>query len=143
MGRECQGRATGSRGVPVPYFRRPLMFVRSLLKALLLGSIVVAFVGCTSSQVDSITVTPATQSLAAGKTIQLTAMALVGHAGHPSQNVTNSVSWSSSDTSVATISSTGVATGLSSGSTTITASTSGFGGLISGTATITVTGGGG
>ena len=119
------------------------MLPRTLLKALFLASFVISFIGCSSNQVDSITVTPGTQSVVAGKTVQYTAMALVGHAGHPPQNVTNSVTWSSSDTSVATISSTGLATGTGPGSATITASTTGFGGQISGTASITVTGGGG
>lgn len=119
------------------------MFPRSFFKALLLASLVVTFVGCASNQVDSITVTPGTQSIAAGKTVQFTAMALVGHAGHPPQNVTNSVTWTSSDTSVATIDATGMATGVGAGSTTITASTNGFGGNISATATLAVSGGGG
>jgi len=119
------------------------MLPRTLLKAVLVASLVVPFVGCSSNQVDSIAVTPGTQSLASGKTAQFTAMALVGHAGHPPQNVTNSVTWTSSDTTVATISAGGLATGVGAGTATITASTTGFGGLISGTATLTVIGGGG
>jgi uncharacterized protein YjdB len=122
---------------------KTFMLPRNLLKALFLASFVIPFIGCSSSQVDSIAVTPGTQSVATGKTVQYTATAVVGHAGHPSQNVTNSVTWSSSDTSIATVSSTGVATGVGAGSATITASSNGFGGLISGTATLTVTGGGG
>ena len=87
------------------------MFVRSLLKFVLVAGVVIPFVGCGTSQVDTIQVTPGTQSLAAGKTAQYTATATVGHAGHAAQNVTNSVTWSSSDSTVATVSSTGLATG--------------------------------
>ena len=117
--------------------------LRALLSLLLILPLVVPFVGCVSSQVDSVTVTPATQTLAAGATVQFTAMALIGHAGHPAQNVTSTVTWTSSSPSVATISAAGVATGVSAGTTTITANTAGFGGQVTGSATLTVTGGGG
>ena len=117
------------------------MFDRFRLPALLCLLLVLPFAGCNSVQVDSIAVTPGTDSLAAGKTAQFTAMATVGHAGHPAQNVTNTVTWTSSDTTVATVNSTGMATAVAAGTATITASEQGYGGLISGTATLTVTGG--
>jgi hypothetical protein len=119
------------------------MLPRTMLKALFVASFVISFIGCASNQVDSIQVTPGTDSIATGKTLQYTAMATEGHAGHASQNVTNSVMWSSSDATVATVSSAGVATAVGSGTTTITATTTGFGGQVSGTAALTVTGGGG
>ena len=113
----------------------------SCLRALLGLSLVMCFVGCTSSQVDSISVTPATQSIPAGATEQFSAAAIVGHAGHPPQNISSTVTWTSSAPAVATISATGMATAVAAGTTTITASTNGFGGMVSGTATLTVTGG--
>ncbi len=119
------------------------MFDRSRLWVLLCLSLLLPFAGCNSTQVDSITVSPSTQNVATGGSVQFTATATVGHAGHPPQNVTDSVTWTSSDTSVATISATGLATGVSGGTATITASESGYGGLVSSTATLTVTGGGG
>ena len=118
---------------------------RFCLRALLLVCLAVPFIGCGSSTtVDSITVSPATVSLASGTTAQLTATGTYGHGSHPSssQNITTAVSWSSSATSVATVSSAGVVTGVGAGTTTVTASTQGFGGLItSNEASITVTGG--
>jgi len=118
------------------------MFPRTLLKALFLASFVVSLIGCATNQVDSITVTPGTDSTSIGKVVQYTATATVGHAGHAPKNVTNTVNWSSSDTTVATVSATGLATAVGSGSATITASIPGFGGLVSGTAAMVVTGSG-
>jgi uncharacterized protein YjdB len=122
------------------------MLGRFCSRALLLASLAVPFIGCGSSTtVDSIQVTPATVSLATGATAQLTATGTYGHGSHPSssQNITSAVTWSSSATSVATVSSAGVVTGVGAGTTTITASTQGFGGVItSNEASITVTGGG-
>lgn len=118
---------------------------RVLLGLGLVTPIVMALGGCGSStDVDSIQVTPTTVSLAAGSTVQLTATGIVGHGAHPSSNtdITALATWSSSIASVASVSSTGVVTGLSAGTTTITASFHGFGGLItSNEASITVTGG--
>jgi hypothetical protein len=117
---------------------------RFCLRALLLVSLVLPFTGCGSStDVDSITISPATISLGTGATAQLTAMGSVGHGSHPatSQNITATVTWASSISAVATVSSTGVVTGVGGGTTTVTASMQGFGGLItSNEASVTVTG---
>ena len=101
--------------------------------------------GCTSSQVDSVAVSPLTQSVAVGQAAQFTATGTTGHGNHPSStsNVTDTVTWTSSAPAVATISASGVATGLSAGTTTITATMPGFTGEISNSATLTVTGTGG
>ncbi|KAA6462921.1 hypothetical protein DYQ86_06165 [Acidobacteria bacterium AB60] len=98
--------------------------------------------GCSASQVDTLAVSPTTQSLAVGQTAQFSATGTIGHGQHPSsnQNVTSAVSWTSSAPAVATISASGMATAVSPGTTTITASMAGFGGTISTTATVTVTG---
>jgi len=120
------------------------MFSRSPWKALLLVGFGLALTGCTNNLVDSIVVSPATQSLTVGQTVQFSATGLQTHGTHPSTdtNVTALVTWSSSAPSVATVNSAGLATAVSAGSTTVTASMQGFGGVISGSAVITVTGNG-
>lgn len=98
--------------------------------------------GCGSNtQVGTIQITPATQSLAAGQTAQLTATGIIGHGQHPASNedVTTTVTWTSNAPAIATVSSTGLATGVSAGTAAITAS---MPGAISATAAVTVTGGG-
>jgi hypothetical protein len=80
----------------------------------------------------SITVTPANPSIAAGQQQQFTATGNYGDGSH--QNLTSTATWSSSVTSVATVSA-GLASGIAQGSTTIQASA----GSISGSTTLTVT----
>ena len=122
---------------------------RSGLRAIIMSAIALGilglFIGCSSSQVDTLVISPTSQSLAVGETVQFSATGVITHGKHPStsQNVTALVSWTSSAPSVATISSTGLATAVSPGTSTITASMAGFGGTLSTTATITVTGTGG
>jgi trimeric autotransporter adhesin len=95
-----------------------------------------------SPTLSSIQVTPSTASTAAGTPVQFTAMGLYTKSSHPTQteNITNSVTWASSSPAIAAVSSTGVATPLSAGTTNITATMSSFDGLVTGTATLTVTG---
>jgi hypothetical protein len=96
--------------------------------------------GCSdNTQVGTIQITPATQSLNAGQTAQFTATGIISHGKHPSssQDVTSMVTWTSSSADIAAVNSSGVATALSAGTATITAS---MAGATSGTATITVTG---
>lgn len=97
------------------------------------------FTGCSNTEVGSIAITPASQSLAAGQTAQFTATGTIGHGQHPasSKDVTSLVTWTSSASGIATISSTGMATAVSAGTTTITAS---MPGSTPSTATVTVTG---
>jgi uncharacterized protein YjdB len=80
----------------------------------------------------SITVTPANPTISVGKTQQFTATA--NYSNNTSSNITGSATWSSSDTTIATVTSGGLATGVAPGNTTITASS----GTISGTTTLTV-----
>lgn len=82
--------------------------------------------------VGSVSVTPAQASIAAGVTVQLTA-----EVKDAAGNVLNNrpVTWSSSDTTVATVSSSGVVTGVAPGKATITAASGGK----SGSAQVTVT----
>jgi len=88
----------------------------------------------TPAVLQSITVSPTLASIAAGITQQFTA---TGHySDNTSQDLTSSVTWSSSPTNVATINASGLATGVSAGaSATITATLGGA----SGSAQLTVT----
>ena len=88
----------------------------------------------------AIAVTPGAQTLStAGQTAQL--LAVGSYSASPtSANLTTSASWQSSDTSVATVNSTGVVTAVGPGSATITAvGTASDGSVVTGSATITVT----
>ena len=89
------------------------MFARSCIRGLwyiglgaLLGA---ALIGCTNpTGLDSIQVSPTSQSLAAGQTVQLTATGTYGNSNHLStQNISSGVTWNSSSPSVATVSSSG------------------------------------
>jgi trimeric autotransporter adhesin len=92
----------------------------------------------TAPSLQSITVSPATASVAKGATLQFAA---TGHFSDAStQNLTATVTWSSSNTTIATVSNTsgtqGLATGIAAGGpVTITAAQ----GTIKGTAQLTVT----
>ncbi len=90
----------------------------------------------TSTTLVSIAVTPANPSISLGATQQFTATGT--YSGGSTQNITDSVTWSSSATSVATISDTagsqGLATGVSEGTSTISASLS-----VTGSTALTVT----
>jgi hypothetical protein len=117
------------------------MFARCRVRGLLLLCLATALVGCANSGLDSIQVTPATQSLAVGQTAQFSAIGTYGNAKHTStQNITNAVTWTSSAPAVATVSASGVATGVAAGTTTITAGATAFNGPVSSTADLTVTG---
>lgn len=90
----------------------------------------------TAATLVSIGVTSTSNSVAAGLTTQFTATGIYTDNSH--QNITTAVNWASSDPSKATISNAigydGLATGVSPGTVTITASLNG----ISGTANLTV-----
>jgi Bacterial Ig-like domain (group 2) len=111
-------------------------------RALLPFCMLFLLAGCGNpAGLDSVQLTPATQSVAVGQTAQFTAIGTFGNADHAStQTLTSAVSWTSSAPSVATVSASGVATGVSAGSTVITASATGYNGPVSSTAALTVTG---
>jgi uncharacterized protein YjdB len=124
-------------------FQRLTMHDRFSPRALLLIALTLPIAGCTNSLVDSLAVSPTSQSLAVGQNVQFTATGTTGHgSNHPSttSNVTASATWTSSSPAVATVNSTGLATALTSGTTTITATINGYTGTISASATLTVTG---
>ena len=124
------------------------MFDRRLPIPLSIGLVfafIGAIIGCSSPSVTSLQLTPATETLGAGDTAQFTATATYtqGTQGsHPSsqQNVSSTVTWTSSNPGVATISSSGLATAVGAGTTVITASIDGYPGQVSATAALTVIG---
>ncbi len=81
----------------------------------------------------SIAVTPASGSVYTGATLQYTATGTLSNGS--TENLTNSVAWTSNNINDATVSGSGLATGVASGSATIRATS----GLLSGSASLTVT----
>jgi hypothetical protein len=73
----------------------------------------------TAATLTSIAVTPANQTIAGGTTEQFTATGTFTDGS--TANITSSVTWNSSNTAVASINASGLATGLTAGSSTITA----------------------
>lgn len=117
-----------------------LAFVRGIL-LLCLGTTLVA---CSTSGLDSIQITPATLSLAAGQTGQFSAVGTYGNGQHLStRDLTTGVTWSSTTPSVASVNAAGLVTAVATGTTTITASATGYSGPISSSAILTVTSVGG
>jgi hypothetical protein len=117
------------------------MLARRRVLQLALLILALSIAGCSNSGLDLVQVTPAAQSLAVGQTVQFTATGTYGNGKHLStQNMTSGVTWSSTVPAVATISASGVATAVSAGTTTITASAAAFNGPTSSSAVLTVTG---
>ena len=91
-----------------------------------------ANVTVTAATLTSIVVTPALPTIGINGTVQFTATGVFSD--NSTQDLTANVTWTSSTSTVALINSTGLATALSNGTTTITASYEG----LSGSATLTV-----
>src|SRR5437773_3305366 len=91
-----------------------------------------AVVTVTAVPVASVSVSPASASTMVGQTVQLTATPVDSTGAALSGRV---VTWASSNSGIATVSASGLVTGLAAGSATITATSEGK----SGTATVTVT----
>ena len=81
--------------------------------------------------VTGVSVTPPTASITTGATTQLTAMVA------PTTATNKNVTWSSSNTAIATVSSTGLVTGVTAGTTTITVTTADQGKTATSVITIT------
>jgi uncharacterized protein YjdB len=92
-----------------------------------------ALVVVSTSVLQSITVTPSASSIAKGQMQQFVATG--AYSDGSTQNLTSAVTWSSSLQAVATISSSGLATGMGVGTSTIAATL----GTVSGSTTLTVT----
>jgi Bacterial Ig-like domain (group 2) len=105
------------------------MKLRALVCLLLLTSLAAFLVSCASSyDLDSISISPPNATVAStGTTVQFKATAVYICSSHPSRtnDVTNQVTWASSNTNVATVDSSGIATAVNVGSTTITATLNG------------------
>jgi hypothetical protein len=117
------------------------MFNRRHGAGLSLVCLALSIAGCSVSGLDSIQVSPATQTLLVGQTAQLLVTGTYGNAKHPStQPITAGVTWTSTSPGVATVNSTGMVTAVNGGTTTITATATAFNGPVTSTAGITVTG---
>ena len=95
-----------------------------------------------SNDLISITIGPANSSIQAGGTQQYTATGTFGPSGATSGDVTQQVTWSSSNTAIATIDSAGLATGVANGTVTIAATSQNLAGttnLTVGSQTATLT----
>jgi hypothetical protein len=115
--------------------------VKALLSFLSTVLVLLCLVGCQASpNLASIQVTPNTATLTyAGQTVQFKAIGTYVHVGHPgsTQDITNQVSWASSNASISTVSSSGVATAIGVGSTTISATLRDSGNSVVGSAALT------
>lgn len=115
------------------------MFGRTCFGALGIACLLLPFTGCSSSEIDAITVSPTvTDFEGPSGNVQLTAIATIGHGAHPStyEDVTDLVTWSTPLPQVASANSSGYVTVVGLGLTSIKASTNGFTGVVSGTTTI-------
>jgi uncharacterized protein YjdB len=129
----CGSRQAGVAGFPpVACLMKNFKFI---LKILILGSLAVSLNTCGEGieQPTSITLTPENPIISVGSTQQFTAIGTFPVA--PGGDITTFVTWSSSDASVAVINNSGLATALTAGTTTITATS----GTVSVSTTLTVT----
>jgi len=118
----------------MPSMKRKLQVLAALFTLLLLA----VAVGCTGFFVNptltTITVTPATPSVVENSTLQMIATGSYDDNSTP-KDITGSVTWTTADNTIATVSTGGLVKGVSAGSTSITASSAN----ISGSTTVSVT----
>jgi trimeric autotransporter adhesin len=111
---------------------------------LLALSPLIGLTGCMNRSLTAIEIAPAvnTANIAVGQTAQFTATGIYTESGHQTTTVdmTSQVTWTSSITGVATVNSSGLASGVGAGTSTITASTQGAYGPLSASSNVTVTG---
>ncbi|HYG99314.1 MAG TPA: Ig-like domain-containing protein [Terriglobales bacterium] len=107
----------------------------AVIKATLNGKTGTTTVTITNSPITSVVVSPATASISAGEKQQFTATGYFADSGLPAQDLSASVYWRTSDYNTATISSSGLATGVRAGTVNITAT---YGDLVSVPAVLTV-----
>ena len=100
------------------------MFSRGFFKVFALICLLLSFTGCLNTEISAIQISPATQSLTVGQAVQFTASGYIGHGTKSAsyQDMTSQVTWTSSTPAVATVNSSGLATAVGAGTTTITAS---------------------
>jgi trimeric autotransporter adhesin len=116
---------------------------RLLLCFLLLACSTTLLSSCSTASLRSISITPptgATVLTTQNQTVQFRALGSFQQGTHAAttQDITSTVSWTSSSPSVATIDSSGVATAVGNGTTTITATGTGAFGLLQGTSSVQV-----
>src|SRR5579863_1529290 len=97
------------------------------------GTATLSVTGSGTKTLSSIAITPASAGIAINGTVQFTATGQ--YSDGSTQTITNSVTWTSSNTAIATINSAGRATGVSGGTVTISATKSN----VTGTASLSVT----
>lgn len=115
--------------------------MRAITAVSILACFLTVLTGCTNYGLDSISIVPATATVNVGGTVQLDVTGKYGpHGGNHSGDVTSTATFASANTAVATVTSSGLVTGIADGTTTITATAGGYGGGITAQATITVTG---
>jgi uncharacterized protein YjdB len=105
------------------------------------GTATFTVAGGTTEQYTAVTILPGSQALSAsGQTGQFIALATTGSTGLKTDVTSSSqITWSSSIPTIATVSASGLAEGVSAGSTTITAElTNPDGSVVSGTATVAI-----
>jgi hypothetical protein len=125
---------------PADVARRDFMFARRLAQVFLPLCLASTLIGCSTSGLDSIQVSPTSQSLAVGQTAQLKAVGTFGNASRPStQDITGTVTWTSTVPAVATVSPAGMVTAVGAGTSVITANATAYNGHVSSSAGITVT----
>ena len=100
----------------------------STITASLSGVNGTAILTVTAKAITSIAITPAAASFAIGSTQQFTATAT--YSDGTTANITSTAAWSIANTSVATINSSGLATGVASGSTSVSAAQGGVTGNV-------------
>lgn len=106
---------------------------RVVLVWLIFGSVAVQKLPAATASLVSISVAPSPASISAGNKLQFSATGT--YSDGSKQSITKSVKWSSSSTAVATVNTSGTATGVAPGSVTIKA----LSGSVSGTASLQVT----
>lgn len=133
----CSGPRVNPSGVPDEYKISPFKPARGLIVLSLF------FAGCAaSSKLSSIQITPDTATInALGGSVQFKAIGTYSRTGHPSdtRDITNEVTWTSSNVGTASVNSTGMATAVASGTTSISATMKGDFGPVVGTADLQVT----
>lgn len=109
----------------------------AIIQLTALAAVVVAASGCKDffigPTLTTVAVSPATPSVAVGKTQQMVATGTYDSGA--TDTITDSASWATSDNTIATVSSTGVVTGVATGTATISATLNG----VSGSTTVAVT----
>src|ERR1700731_2495908 len=124
------------------------MFHRRLISVLVSVGLGFLLTGCGTASLRSIQIVPApgTQVLnSPGEQAQFKATGTFQRGNHPAttQDITSQATWSSSDTSLASINSTGLATaGSTQGTTVITPTLNGALGNVTGTSALAVSGSG-